>query len=483
MKQSRMRSYYIVVVFCLIAAAALSSCSDSESRLPFKSDSTKVIIDLGSKPKSGDMRLSAAPTGITSIKITVTGPGMALLERDFSPLNTVVELNIPSGLMRVFRVVVRTSEVEYVGTAVWNLGAGQTVSVPVAMLFSGYLSEGTPGAPIVLETSGTYVGRVGTGKSYYMTNYTGFSVHQVSLYDMSDDADLISYGEDSTFTSYVAPNFGLNLCGLTESETEEYMFDGTVSKDYYFVVDGSHTKHGATFIINTFAHNGGLVGPTPPGTPSNPRWVAVGRPYSTSVTSTNGYLNYYYSDIEMGREYSVNLREIDVTNQLSVYQDQFVTEYATNPFTAADSAVYFMADNSSGGANDNFYIEVVASEGSAAGPVEIFADESYGVGRAHYCMVCGNGSSSYYRMQIANRALTFNISATQIFGDIDLYVYDNPSFTGTPLGSSTNGPQTDETVIVNGSSSADGYFYIRIDDMEGAASPSGSTFILSAIGS
>lgn len=472
----------VMVTIALIMPVFILSCSDSEHRIPPALLTTRVILDLGGASDTGDGPMkSSAPPDITSIALAVTGPGMMPISRTyFPPFEDTITLSVQSGPVRTFTAVALSPTVTYSGSAVADLPAGQTVSVPIVMSADGFASEGSPDEPILIPNDGTpYIGRVGTDTSYYYTDYGSFTHLDITMKEMTDDADLLDYSNNSTFTPPPTITFGINYCGRGKDEGISYYTGTPPFGYYYFAVDGSHTVNGAAYIITSRVHSGS-VSDISIGDSLSPLVVPVGLQVDTGIRdfSIPPFINFYTTMVEAGTQYWINMYGNDPGTVTTVYEDPtFSTVIGSSSFTAPGSLVFFTA---SGSVIDSFPLEVTTNEGSIDEPVELCPDEEYLAGRANYCMVGGDYSSSYYRFPITAVG-TYEILVTSLYGnmgDVDLYVYSDPSFdAGSLVGSSTNiGDGIDEEVW--GNSFPDGNIYVEVRDMRG----SGATYIVSVTG-
>lgn len=460
----------------------LASCSDSEQRLTNGDAMSKVILNLGgATASSGGIRAASAPSNITSVNVTVTGAGMTPISVTDTALGGTIELSVPAGPARLFAVVVTTADGVYSGTAVASLPAGTTVSVPIIMesggLF-GFSNEGSIENPIVISLdspsfSFTRLGSVGKGKSYYSIVDTGtHDFLNLSITALTDDADLISYEGDPNYFEVLSSNFGQNYCGRTK---DEFISAFIFPSPYYFVVDGSHTKSGARFMINCIAHNGMVTGGPPIGTPATPNLVPVGLPYESVVTLVEPY-NHYVSMVSNGKPYWVNGYDFEGTYTLQAFIDPGYLNPQSLPITVASNVIFFRV-NEIVASQDLFNLEVVTHEGTETNPVELYASDIFDEGRANFCMVGGGSGSSYYRVPIDILDF-YEVRLSSLSNDIGLAVYSGPSFSSPEqLGMSNYSGTSDENVafdILDGDL-PDGNMYIKVSDSNG----SGATFVLS----
>jgi hypothetical protein len=463
----------------------LTSCSDTERRMIGNEAMSTVLINLGTSKSSTSGRMAAtAPENITTVTVTVTGPGMTPIVKTLSTAPPTIDLSVPSGPARLFSAVVTTTNGIYAGTALASLPAGSTVSVPIVMRFGGaigFKNEGSPTDPVFVESSLmgsiTHIGQVGTGYSYYYMDPGIYEMVDVSIKELTDDADLWGYGFSTVpnFAEMEPLQFKKNFCGRTKDENIFSSNPGGGSM-YYFAIDGSHTKAGARYVIVCTRNNGLVTGPPPIGTSYGPIIVPVGLPYDTRVVPTD--LNYYTSVVMPGRTYWINSYFKDFPFTITLYQDNFVTALPGNTFTAMLPFIFYDVEGQE--METTLTVEVVANEGSPAAPVELYSDEFYQTGRANFCMVGGAGGSSYYRVRVSGEFfLGYRIKVTSIQGDVSLTVYRSGSFASPDLFDFSNTSLTgDEEVSGTLSDFPDGYAYIKVSDMNG----SGSTFVLNVMG-
>lgn len=484
MKKSLFNRIISLTLFSLLPAIMIvtplflsTSCSDSERRMSNGDAMSTVLINLGtpSHSKSGPMAASA-PSNIISVTVTVTGPGMPPMSSTYNAVSGTIDLSVPSGPSRIFAVVVMTTDSVYSGKAIASLPAGATVSVPVVMEY-GALTGGTIDNPLFLPAGfAVYPGSVGKGKTYYYTDPGTHAFLELAISGLTDDADLISYSDDATYSAMTYPQFGQTYCGRNKDESISTSGGGG---PYYFVVDGSHTKLGARFLIKCLAHDGIVVGPSNVGTMLEPNIVPVGLPYNTRVAWDSILLinaDFYSSIVKPGTQYWVNTYPYEPTNLTTIYMGPLFTNPlpGTNTFTAPGSLACYGITNVSFA--NTFTLEVVASEGTRMNPIDLYPDEEFMAGRANYCMVGGGYGSSYYRFPISGIYFSsYIIRVSSILGGVGMYVYNGPSFTEMDqINASNNSGTTDEVVGVILSDFPDGYVYVEVYDDNG----SGSTFVL-----
>jgi hypothetical protein len=143
------------IIVCLVIVSGILSCSDSESRMSPLLKQTTVILNLGLPPENPgalndslwnrirrffvkDAVAQTAPAAFSSILVRVIGADFGVMEKEFGPYGAV-SLNVPSGSLRQFEVIAYSAPgdpsaaLSFRGTAVANLPAGETVSIPVLM--------------------------------------------------------------------------------------------------------------------------------------------------------------------------------------------------------------------------------------------------------------------------------------------------------------------------------------------------------------
>jgi len=470
--KGRIRTIVSIIIFSLSLSSIvfLASCSDSERNQPYLSPVSTVLINLGNKSGKSAGRMEASmPADITSITITVTGAGMAPITRQFNePADTVKELTVPSGAVRNFTAIAQSPSVTYVGNTVATLPANQTVSVPIVMVPvpALFANEGSPTEPIYIEANTLpYIGQVGTGRSYYYTNPSSYQYLNINMLQLTDDADLISFTDSSDYSSPLDPLLGQNYCGRTK---DEMLFAMGYSGNYYFVVDGNHTKRGAAFVIDCTANDGTKIS-LPPGTMAVPLKAPVGLTYYIDLLA--GVPNYFTAFVEEGKQHWINLYEYFGTAVTTVSDSLFYdTPNVSNTFIPDNNVIFF---NIQGDILGSPYIEIVASEGTQGEPVELFPSASSDYGRANFCMA-GALTPSYYRFPV-NPSAEYLISLSSATNNINWTIYNNPDFTNNIVASFTDTTGNEQS----GGNFTSGYIYIRVEDAEDVGSDyGGATFIL-----
>ncbi|HUV06987.1 MAG TPA: hypothetical protein VMX75_04605, partial [Spirochaetia bacterium] len=203
-----------------------------------------------------------------------------------------------------------------------------------------------------------------TTKSYYKTwgESPGDNVG-VSISELIDDADLMEYNEDSTFTAHPTPRTSdMPFYGRTMPEWTNNGGYGT--SELYFVVDGSFSEAGTSFTITVTSMGGSLSIAHNEGSESDP--VAFPSGYLDSASVATGGASYYRVAVTPGVSYRANSYASGDIN-LSIYTDQFVTlaggpSIHSGPVTATGNFLFIKAEPAATGYD--FSMEVVRAEGS-----------------------------------------------------------------------------------------------------------------------
>ncbi len=142
---------YSFIIFLL----STTTCSDSEPHMGSLGKTSMVIINLGlpDKTASADRTVmdrilrffspryamaQKAPAAFSTINVRITGDDIGVIEKEFSPYGSI-SLNVPSGSQRQFQVTAYvapndpSAAASFRGTALSNLPAGETITIPIAM--------------------------------------------------------------------------------------------------------------------------------------------------------------------------------------------------------------------------------------------------------------------------------------------------------------------------------------------------------------
>ncbi len=151
-----MKRISVIAVYVLFIIYLLSTltCSDSERRTGLLGQTSTVIINIGHAADHASVNPSmidrvlrfftrdaiaqTAPAAFSSIKVRVAGLDIGLIEKNFSPYGAI-SLTVPAGNLRQFEVTAYvapgdpSAAASFRGSAIANLPAGETVSIPVIM--------------------------------------------------------------------------------------------------------------------------------------------------------------------------------------------------------------------------------------------------------------------------------------------------------------------------------------------------------------
>ncbi len=271
--------------------------------------------------------------------------------------------------------------------------------------------EGTMGSPVSLTENATHSGQVDTTASYYsFTTSVSDESYSITLSGMSDDADLVYYGTDSTYTtSECRPFYGRTT---TESCRTVQLADATT---IYLSVSGDYTTAGSTY--------GLLVKQTQLAEVSSPTGVDQGS-VPSPVTVTTGALNmatvddsggsnsgysYYKATVTAGQTYGVALSSVDDDLALDVYgaDDSFTTTVCTSDksgssaegctLTAAGSSLHIRVDGTNTTNGDVYGLSVVQAQGDNCDPLATFLEKT------NYDQASGS-SGSRYKLDVTSGA-------------------------------------------------------------------------------
>ena len=131
-----------------------------------------------------------------------------------------------------------------------------------AVMASGQRAEGSARNPTTLSVDSPHRGSVDTGESYYSVPVAPGVSYQVTVEDMSDDADLFLYGGDASFEEYTQ----VSDAGSTEPESVVTQSSGS---RLYLIVDGQFTDNGTEFWLTVTEFQGDVF--IDEGTRGNPR--------------------------------------------------------------------------------------------------------------------------------------------------------------------------------------------------------------------
>ncbi len=106
----------------------------------------------------------------------------------------------------------------------------------------GPADEGSIRSPVRVTVGEPHRGQVGTGRSYYAVDVQPDTAYEVSLTQLTDDADLYSYAGDSSY-------YTVETYSELEAIMEEYLSTSSSDEVLYVAVEGSYTDYGARFVL------------------------------------------------------------------------------------------------------------------------------------------------------------------------------------------------------------------------------------------
>ena len=326
-----------------------------------------------------------------------------------------------------------------------------------------YTDEGASFTLIVSEFAVTrettpYAGSVDTGMGHYSVDVVPGELYEISLTDLTDDADLFVYNNDGSF-SYAA------VSSEADGVSPEFVVVQSLGDVMYIGIDGSYSTDGTPFTLDVVKVE------TVPITTF---------PY---VGTVDGNRMYYAVAVEYGVTYEITLVDLSDDVDLYVYGEPDVgvpstsmregTEQEAVIFTPYQSVVYVAVDGTAAAGQARFTMGLeefeggFESEGSVEFPIPVSVGEPYrgqvGLGK------------SYYVVDVeANVA--YSVSIEQMGDDADLYWYDEDSLYETSVDSSEAEGLIDEYLSVQSSGDV---MYISVD---GSYTENGTRFTLTVAG-
>ncbi len=415
-------------------------------------------IDLGSGEIAGSLTITKAVDesdvthyalywgGSATTKLAGAGSLIAVfpkgssLTRNFPP-----DTAVPSGATHLV-VLTKNAEGEM------SSGVGCAADVK-GTSYAG--TEGTAASPVFLAAGmggKKYNKTIGKGKSYFYTTALGTFLN-ISLGSLTDDADIVYYGTDSSFTTPDSESLEQNYGRIQDEYIGVNSVNGT---NYYFTVDGVDTGYklnapGASYSLVVMSHSGAVSNVVSEGSQSEPVLLQTGVEDGFQVAASEE--SFYKFPVTAGESYIVNAASGPI---ITLYTDQFTT-MASSPATATGDFIYVKVTSSGSQAMGS--IELVGREGSAVAPVYLKTVKT------NFCMV--NNASSYFSFDVTqgqSYTVTASDFSTGSFSthDVDLFVFPSGSFSGTPTSSATSNDP--ESVIVTAQAAV---LLVRVDDKSG----------------
>ncbi len=363
-----------------------------------------------------------------------------------------------------------------------NAGLGAEFSLNVTPI--NYAAEGTSVTPQTIVSTpvfdAPYSGTVDSAGSYYQVPVVAGKLHSVGLSSLSGDASLTVY-DDSSLVTMLCTSDNANLadesCQATPTGSSVWVFVGgsTYGSKFDLTVDRVYVQQGS--FASSFDITGLLpnytTGEVGSGSVSTERTYLVatltaGKAYSFQVTNnTDASLSAWVYDNAM------------FSSPLGCQLESFNNFSCTiEPIYSGTASIMVTSDDPYGSAFDLSITEVAYStQGSVGTPVNIGAfpvTEFVGVSRLEHTGGTVDATNSYYIADVSGGYdyVNYVIGLTNQSADVDLYVYDDSSFTNL-LCSSVSAGTSDEACA--GLSPVGNNLYIKVG---GASSGFGGTFNL-----
>ena len=441
------------------------------------------------------VRLGAAISGDTAyagfdagdVTVTVLDDDLPGVTVTLDPLNPGMQLDEPGGTA-VFKVVLNTQPSATVSmsvaisdateaslstttltfnTALWNTPLPVTVTGlddadidgdTVLTVTIGATTSADPSyvgivpAPVTVTvlddelstldiTALPAVGSVNPLNAHYkVTGLTAGAEYLVRLDAPADDADLVVYGADGTFTSPIcAPRMagGVEACMVAPTGTALYV-----------QVDGANTSAATAYSLAVepaFIANGtGTVSPT-------------------LLAGTVGY--YKVTNLPIGAFQQVSLTLLDDDYDLYVYSQPSFSGNGCSSISAgtadesclvasnADGALYVKVDGTAATLDSTFDL-------TTATPVPPTITATYTKGANLPATITGLSAPAYYKVDGLLVGANQTVSLTGITGDVDLWVYGDSYFSLLKCASAQAGT-VDESCVVQ--ANASGVLYVLVN--------------------
>ncbi len=333
-------------------------------------------------------------------------------------------------------------------------------------------SEGSPGAPIVIDPNTSHSGQVGTDRSYYKTY--GVSDYQVTVYleELTDDADIIDFKTDGTFSSEPLPDTDDYFAERGRGRSGDYPYFGRTMPEVineagpvsamYFVVDGRYTPEGASYNLRVESSDPpARVTPNSHGSASSPELFPLG---VMTPTSVGALVPSYYKIISTpGKSYLASTDGVNITifTEPGFSDPKDDSGLNVGPVPATGDHVYIEAEATSA----FFKMEVVTSEGNLSAPIELYED------KGNFCQI--DIGSSFYRFGVSpGQSYTVKLIPNPKSYNVSFEAFDSGNFSSSAGTAADNYPDP-ETLSFTPTGNQ---ITVRVDDTDG----NGATFILRA---
>lgn len=422
-------------------------------------------------------------TAMQSVKVQATGVdgnlGMYVYDGDSTFTTSACSDFTLSAADLVCMLEPSTTGTVYV-KMVSNGGIGTEFFLDVTPIH--YPAQGTSASPQVLVSAptynATYAGTVDSTSSYYQVPVNAGKLYRVGLANVSGNVSLSVYDDAGLSSSLcTSNNSGLadESCQTTPTGSNVWIVVGgdTYGSKFDLTVDRVYVQQGTqaspmdiTSSLPTYT--GGEAGS---GTSSNSYFMATltaGKAYNFQITNnTDATLSTWVYD-NSGFNYPT-VCQVEDYNSFSC---------TVNPLYTTTAYIRVTSDDPYGSAFDLSITEVpFSTQGTDTSPVDIGSfpvAETVGTSPLQYTGGEVNATNSYYVADISGgyAYVNFAVGLVNQSADVDLYVYDDASFSNL-LCSSIGTGTGDETCT--GLSPAGSNLYIKVS---GASSGFGGTFDL-----
>ena len=308
----------------------------------------------------------------------------------------------------------------------------------------GQRAEGSARNPTTISVDTPHRGSVDTGESYYSVAVEPGVRYQITLDDMSDDADLFLYGGDASFEEYTQ----VSDSGSTELESAVTQ---SSSRRLYLIVDGQFTDSGTEFWLTVTEFRGDVF--VDEGSRSSPVLVRVDEEHSGSVGTGTSY---YRIRVQANSVYEILLSGLVDDADIEVFADDSYEDLLGSSANGGESdeefrvasvgsELYIAVD---GGLTDRGsplrllavkLRDALPSEGSRDDPVRLR------VGSARAGSV--STDSSYYWVAV-EAGLVYRVELTDLEDDADLEVYHDARLDDYAGGASRGGSSDDIVDVI-----------------------------------
>jgi hypothetical protein len=305
-------------------------------------------------------------------------------------------------------------------------------------------NEGSQESPVALTVGEPHSGRVGTDVSFYVAEVQDGARYELTLTNMTDDADLYLYGGDRSFDEYLQ----VSDHGATEPESLVTQARGP---QLFISVDGGFTDAGTRYSLAVREFAGEVL--LDEGSPDDPIEVEVATPYFGTVGTGTSY---YVAEVEPSALYEIVLTGLIDAADIEIFADRDFSDLLGSSTNSGDADEEFRIASlgerlfisidgglTSRGSPLSLAIDklgdALASEGSRSAPLRL------AIGRQHAGSVSNN--SSYYQISVQPE-LVYNIELSELQADADLEVYHDAGLTDYAGGSARGGNETDLVQVI-----------------------------------